>query len=248
MGDGFPLIDIVLFAMVAAFLFLRLRSVLGRRTGHERPRPNPFAPPAPEQRPGARPGTLDDMARGEPRGDVVRPLPRPESPREPSRESARAPVAATGGTPLATGLAEIKLADPSFHEDTFLGGARVAFEMIVEAFARGDLATLRPLLADDVYEKFAGAIRARQAANETLETTLSGIRILDFLEARMDGRTAVATVKVVSDQINVLRDSDGKAIDGDPAKPVEVVDLWTFSRNTRSRDPNWTLIATRTPN
>ncbi len=244
MGDGFPLIDILLFAMVAAFLFLRLRSVLGRRTGQERQRPNPFAPRAPEQRPGPRPGTLDDIARGEarsdPRGDVVRPLPAP-------REPVRAPLAGASATPLATALAEIKLADPSFHEDTFLGGARVAFEMIVEAFARGDLATLRPLLADDVYEKFAGAIKSRQASDETLETTLNGIRILDIIEARMDGRTAIVTVKVVSDQINVLRDRAGTVLDGDVTKPVEVVDLWTFSRNTRARDPNWTLIATRTP-
>jgi predicted lipid-binding transport protein (Tim44 family) len=230
MGDGFPLIDIVLFAMVAAFLFLRLRSVLGRRTGHERQRPNPIAQRAPEQRPdaAARPG-------------IVRPLPtaRPEPMR---------PAAPLGATPLATALAEIKLADPAFHEDSFLGGARVAFEMIVEAYARGDLATLRPLLADDVYEKFASAIRARESAGETLETTLSAVRSLDIIEARMESRVAIVTIKVVSDQINLLRDRNGTVIEGDPAKPVEVVDLWTFSRNTRSRDPNWTLIATRTPN
>ncbi len=239
MGDGFPLIDIVLFAMVAAFLFLRLRSVLGRRTGQERQRPNPLMQRAPEQRP-------DPGARGEtrvdPRTNVVRPLP-------PRAEPARPATPLVGNaTPLATGLAEIKLADPSFHEDTFLGGARVAFEMIIEAYARGDLATLRPLLADDVYEQFASAIRARETAGETLETTLSGIRILDVIEARMEGRTAVVTVKVVSDQINLLRDRAGTVVDGDAAKATEVVDLWTFSRNTRARDPNWALIATRTPN
>ncbi|MBI3516612.1 MAG: Tim44 domain-containing protein [Proteobacteria bacterium] len=233
MGDGFPLIDIVLFAMVAAFLFLRLRSVLGRRTGQERQRPNPFVP---EQRP-------DQQPNGRERTDVVRPLPimRPEPPRP-------QPDLKASATPLATGLAEIKLADPNFHEDSFLAGARVAFEMIVEAYARGDLAALRPLLADDVYEKFAGAIRSRESAGETLETTLSGIRILDVVEARMEGRVAVVTVKFVSDQINLLRDRAGTVLDGDPAKPVEVVDLWTFSRHTRGRDPNWTLIATRTPN
>jgi predicted lipid-binding transport protein (Tim44 family) len=234
MGDGFPLIDIVLFAMVAAFLFLRLRSVLGRRTGNERQRPNPFAQRAPER--------PDQPGMREPRPDIVRPLPtiRPEPMRP-------APDLKAAATPLATGVAEIKLADPNFHDDSFLAGARVAFEMIVEAYARGDLATLRPLLADDVYEKFAGAIRARESAGETLETTLSGIRILDIVEARMDGRVAAVTVKFVSDQINLLRDRAGSVLDGDPAKPVEVVDLWTFSRHTRARDPNWTLIATRTP-
>jgi predicted lipid-binding transport protein (Tim44 family) len=237
MGDGFPLIDIVLFAMVAAFLFLRLRSVLGRRTGQERQRPNPFVRPAADQQ---RPG---QGQRPQPRGEI-RPLPlEPVRPRAETTPSASAP----SGTPLATGLAEIKLADPNFHEDSFLGGARVAFEMIIEAYARGDLATLRPLLADDVYEKFTGAIKAREAAGETLETTLSALRILDIVEARMDGRVAIVTVKFVSDQINILRDRSGTVLDGDPAKPVEVVDLWTFSHHTRGRDPNWTLIATRTP-
>jgi predicted lipid-binding transport protein (Tim44 family) len=232
MGENFPLIDVVLFAMVAAFLFLRLRSVLGRRTGHEQQRPNPFVRPAADRSaPDKRPDALGE----------IRPLPGPHV--EPIRPRPEPEVART---PLATGLAEIKLAEPSFHEDTFLAGARVAFEMIVEAFMRGDLSTLRPLLADDVYEKFAGAIRARQAAGETLETTLSGIRIIDVVEARMDGRTALVTVKFVSDQINLLRDRAGTVIDGDPAKPVEVVDLWTFSRDTKARDPNWTLIATRT--
>jgi predicted lipid-binding transport protein (Tim44 family) len=240
MGDGFPLIDIVLFAMVAAFLFLRLRSVLGRRTGEERQRPNPFVRPVAGQRPDQRPDQ-----RPAPRGEV-RPLPL-EAIRPRVDVAGPVPGPAPAATPLATSLAEIKLADPNFHEDSFLSGARVAFEMIIEAFARGDLATLRPLLADDVYEKFAGAIKAREATGEVLETTLSGLRILDIVEARMDGRVAIVTVKFVSDQINILRDRTGAVLDGDPAKPVEVVDLWTFSRNTRGRDPNWTLIATRTP-
>ena len=230
MGDG-SIIDIVLFAMVAAFLFFRLRSVLGRRTGQEGQRPNPFVRrPPDQQRPDAAP------PRPGPR-PVVQPLPRAELP----------PPVAGVPTPLGTGLAEIKLADPSFSEESFLGGARVAFEMIVGAYARGDLQTLRPLLSDDVFEQFAGAIRARQGAGETLETTVSGIRILDIIEARMEGRVAMVTIKVVSDQVNLLRDRAGAVLDGDPAKPVEVVDLWTFSRNTRARDPNWTLIATRTP-
>jgi predicted lipid-binding transport protein (Tim44 family) len=237
MGDG-TLIDVVLFAMVAAFLFLRLRSVLGRRTGSERPRPNPFSPAPDQQRPGQRPEIRPEVR---PETTVV-PLP---SRAEPARSEQPKPEPAA--TPLATGLAEIKLADPNFHEDTFLAGARVAFEMIVEAYARGDLATLRPLLADDVYEKFAGAIKQREAAGETLESTLGGIRILDIVEARMDGRVAIVTVKMVSDQTNILRDRAGTVLDGDPAKSVEVVDLWTFSRHTRAKDPNWTLIATRTP-
>src|SRR4051812_8674013 len=116
MGEG-SLIDIVLFAMVAAFLFLRLRSVLGRRTGQERPRPNPFARPT-EQQQQQRPEA--DAAR--PFGDGVVPLPTARvEPIRPRVDPTAAP------TPLATGLAEIKLADPNFHEDSFLAGSRVAF-------------------------------------------------------------------------------------------------------------------------
>src|SRR5277367_1538611 len=111
MGDGFPLIDVVLFAMVAAFLFLRLRSVLGRRTGNERPRPNPFVRPAAEPRP--QPGQAPAQ-RPEPRGEI-RPLPRPE-PVRPRKDNVGA-ASAPAGTPLATGLAELKLADPSFDEE-----------------------------------------------------------------------------------------------------------------------------------
>jgi predicted lipid-binding transport protein (Tim44 family) len=116
--------------------------------------------------------------------------------------------------------------------------------MIVGAYAQGDTATLRPLLADDVYENFAAAIRARQQARQTLETTLVGIKSADLVEARMDGRNAIVTVKFVSEQINVTRNAEGAVVEGDPQQIAAVTDVWTFSRNTRSRDPNWLLVAT----
>ena len=123
-----------------------------------------------------------------------------------------------------------------------------SFGMIVTAFAQGDTPTLRPLLSDDVYDNFAAAIRSRQSSGESLETKVVNIRDADLIEARMDGRTAFVTIKFVSEQINVTRDSAGTIIDGDPDQPLEVVDIWTFARNTRSRNPNWTLIETRVPN
>ena len=116
--------------------------------------------------------------------------------------------------------------------------------MIVGAYAQGDTATLRPLLADEVYENFAAAIKARQQAKQTLETTLVGVKSADIIEARMDNRTAIVTVKFVSDQINVTRDAAGTAVDGDPQQIAAVTDVWSFARNTRSRDPNWLLVAT----
>jgi len=221
MGDGFVFVEIVIFAMIAAFLVYRLRSVLGRRTGEERQRPNPFSP---------RPGAPDNVVQ----------MPGRDRPAPAATPSPDEPVS------LSAALAQIKGADPSFDEKHFLQGARGAFQMIVEAFAKGDTATLRPLLADDVYDNFARAIRDRQAAGETLETRVEKIDDADVVEARMDGRTALVTVKFVSEQMNVVRDRNGAVLDGDPNAVVEAVDVWTFARNTRASNPNWSLVETRT--
>ncbi|WP_448205216.1 Tim44/TimA family putative adaptor protein [Azospirillum sp. sgz302134] len=221
MGDGFVFVEIVIFAMIAAFLVYRLRSVLGRRTGEERQRPNPFSP---------RTGLPDNVV----------PMPGRDRPAPAAAPSPDEPVS------LHAALVQIAAADPSFEEKHFLQGARGAFQMIVEAFAKGDTATLRPLLADDVYDNFARAIRERQAAGETLETRIERIADADVVEARMDGRTALVTVKFVSEQMNVVRNRDGAVVDGDPKAVVEAVDVWTFARNTRASNPNWSLVETRT--
>jgi len=226
MGEGFYFIDILIFAMIAAFLVYRLRGVLGRRHGEERQRPNPYTP-RPGQEGGDNVVTLPDRTR--PPVDIP-----PPTPGEPYS--------------LAAGIAQIQANDPTFDEKGFMQGARQAFEMIVTAFAHGDTPTLRPLLSDDVYDNFAAAIRNRQAAGETLETQVVSLHDADMIEARMEGRTAFVTIKFVSDQINVTRNTEGAVVDGDPNQPLEVVDIWTFARNTRSRNPNWTLIETRVPN
>lgn len=225
MGDGFVFIEIVIFAMIAAFLVYRLRSVLGRRTGEEQQRPNPFT---------ARPNQPDNV------------VPLPERNNRPRPD---APVFSDEPVSLAVALEQIKAADATFDEKRFLEGAKAAFQMIVEAFARGDTATLRPLLADDVYENFARAIRDRQTAGEQYETRVDLVREADVVEAKLDSSyTARVTVKLVSDQMNVLRDRNGAVIDGDPDAVVEATDIWTFARNTRARDPNWALVETRVPN
>ena len=225
MSDGFQYFDIIIFAMIAAFLVLRLRSVLGRRTGTEKPREfRPLAKPAPDPAPD-NVVSLTDGAR--PREDLAPP---PTGPR--------------AATPEA-GLGQIRSADPSFDADAFVQGARGAFEIIVNSFAHGDTATLRPLLSDEVYERFAEAIRHRLAAKETLETHLVTIKTAEIDEAELNGRTAFVTVKFVSDQTNVTRAADGTVVDGEPDHVVEKTDFWTFARNTRSQDPNWLLVATR---
>ena len=223
MGEG-SFLDILVLAAIAGFLILRLRSVLGRRTGTEQRRPNPLA-----QQP-------------------VRPDARPADPRAPDNVVAmpdRARPAASGDTAMANGLTQIKIADRSFSESSFAGGARAAFKMIVEAFARGDTATLRPLLSDELYDEFSEAIRERLAAGHTLEETVESVERAEIIDARMDGRTAFVTVRIGSRQQTVLRDADGTVIDGSADQTVEVTDIWTFSRNTRATDPNWALVETR---
>lgn len=225
MGGDQVFVEIVIFAMIAVFLVYRLRSVLGRRNGEERQRPNPFTPPpAP--------------ASAEGRDSVVA---MPE-------RAAPADIYQPGDQrPLAAWLEAIRRADPSFDEKTFVNGARSAFTMIVEAFSHGDRATLRPLLSDAVYNGFAGAITEREKTGETLETRIERIQDADVVDARLDDTRVYLTVRFVTEQINITRDKAGTVLDGDPAAPAEVIDEWTFSRDVRSRDPNWLLVETRTP-
>jgi predicted lipid-binding transport protein (Tim44 family) len=225
-------LDIILLAMVAAFLVFRLRSVLGKRTGNERPPTDPYAgrdgagqPEAPE---GHDDGTVVSLPDRSAESDIPSDIP--------------------DGSPATDGLKSIQAADSAFSVSEFVEGVRMAFEMVVTSFANGDRETLRPLLSDEVYENFAGAIVDRESRNETMEMTLVGIREAEVLEATMDGRVAFVTAKVVSEQIEVVRDAAGEPVSGDPTKVSTVTDIWTFARNTRSRNPNWTLVATEAPN
>ncbi|MBX9634766.1 MAG: Tim44/TimA family putative adaptor protein, partial [Magnetospirillum sp.] len=147
--------------------------------------------------------------------------------------------------PLGEGVAAIRAADPGFSLDGFLSGARMAFEMIVDAYASGNTKVLRPLLADAVYGPFADAIAHRQQAGETLETELLGIRVVEAVDAHLNGTVAEVTVRFVSEQVNLVKDSQGRIVEGDPQRIVDVTDLWTFSRDTKAKDPNWQLTATR---
>src|SRR5216684_3087930 len=172
MGEFQQYFDIILFAMVAAFLVLRLRSVLGRRTGNERRRELFVrrARPTPDKVP----------ALGEPGNSAANPV------------AGAAPVDA-----VSEGLNRVRRADPSFDPSNFLEGARTAFEMIVTAFAKGDKTVLRPLLSDEVFQQFATAIDERVAAKETLETRILRLESVDIVEAELAARTAQVTVKLV---------------------------------------------------
>ncbi len=238
MGD-FDLTSILILAVVAAVIFFRLRSVLGTRTGYEeKPRQDPFKEQQGETR------EDEPESKGD---DSVIAMPERKGAKA-GKEEAPAGMAdaamGDGGGPLDNALTQIALADSSFDKQEFLVGARTAFEMVITAFAKGDQKTLRPLLARDVFEDFSGAIKEREANQETLETTFVGVRSADITEAEMRDRTAYVTVTFVSEQINVLKDSEGRILDGDPNAVSTITDVWTFARNTKSRDPNWTLVAT----
>lgn len=219
MTDGSQFIDIILFAMVALFLGLRLRSVLGRRTGTERPPREAGL----TDRPG--PDNVIDISQ--------------------RRRNDDAPITDAGRPPLTGSLLKIHQADPNFTPEAFLEGARAAFEMIVSAFARSDQATLRPLLSDEVFENFRRAIDARTQAGEICQSELLRILSADIEDSSFENRKATLSVRFVSQQIIVVKDAEGKVVEGDPSRAVQIIDLWSFSRDTRASNPNWLLVATR---
>ncbi|MCH8237189.1 MAG: Tim44 domain-containing protein [Proteobacteria bacterium] len=228
MGEGFQFIDIIFFAMIAAFLVLRLRSVLGRRDGNENQLRNRFK------------AHQDDQS-----DDNVVELPDQSESSSDDEDPEDSPLDAyEDDEQLFRGLSKIMETDPRFQPDEFLSGSRMAFELILGAYAHGDAETLKPLLSPEVYANFAQAIRDREQAGETLEDTLVGIKSADIVEAYVENKTANINVKFVSEQINATRDENGDVVDGDPNAVVKGVDFWTFARHTKSRDPNWTLVAT----
>lgn len=237
MGNNY---DIILIGLVAVFLILRLRSVLGKRTGNERPPArDPLSPPPPTPHAG------DAPAGASGRTDNVVPLPTATAAPRPSL-AATGPggIRATVMPTAAAAVAEIRAADPSFDPMGFCGGARAAFTAIVEAFAKDDVATLRPLLDGPTFASFEAAIRARSERREKAETTLIGFEASDIAAAELQGAVASVTVRFVSEQINVVRNADGQIADGNPNEVQKVVDLWTFRRDTKSSDPNWLLTKT----
>ena len=222
--------DIILFALLAAYVIVRLGRVLGRRPGSDGQAPlsNPFR--------GAAGGDENVVALRE-RG--VRASDGEERADGDERES-------PDEADTAAGLEEIQRQDPGFDVRNFLSGARSAYDMVVTAFAAADRDTLQRLLTRDVFENFSRAIEEREQRGETLETTVIGVDSAELVEARMAGRLAEVTVKFVSQLVNVVRDRDGNAISGDGAAR-QVVDIWTFVRDPRSSDPNWALAETRSP-
>lgn len=234
MRDVFDIYTIIFLAL-AVFIFLRLRSVLGQRTGRERPPYDPYS-----ARDAVSPAPANDKV-------VTLPTRAPETAPKPVEEAAPAERwkdVAEAGSAIAAGLDAIAAVDRSFDARQFLAGARSAYEMVVTAFAEGDRRTLKNLLSREVYDGFDGAIREREEHGYMAETKFVSIDKADLVSAEVRGRTAQVTVRFVSQIISVKRDRSGTVIDGSPDKVTEVTDVWTFARDLSSRDPNWKLVAT----
>ena len=235
--NGFLDVYTIIFLVIAVVIFIRLRSVLGRRTGNERPPFDPFS--RREVPPAAGPGD-----------DKVITLPRRSTEGEPTAgriETAaeeRIKTIAPEGSTLNDGLRAIAAADRSFDPERFIAGARSAYEMIVTAFAEGDRKTLKQLLSREVFDGFVSAIGQRESRQETIEFKFVGIDKAEITEAGLKGGTAQVTVRFLSKLISATHDKDGKVIDGDPVHVGDVTDIWSFARDVAARDPNWKLVAT----
>jgi predicted lipid-binding transport protein (Tim44 family) len=231
---GFFDFGTIFFLVAAVVIFFQLRNVLGRRTGNERPPFDPY---------GRAGGKEPKAATG---SDNVVSLPNKQKrPASAEEETYRAiDAVAPVGTELNRGLRAIKDADPGFDPKAFVDGAKMAYEMIVMAYADGDRKTLKNLLSREVYDGFVAAISERETRSEKIQSSFVGINKADIVAAEMKGPEAHVTLRIVSELISATRNGAGEVIDGDPETVAEVKDVWTFARDTRSRDPNWKLVAT----
>jgi predicted lipid-binding transport protein (Tim44 family) len=244
--DGRIDVTTLLFLVLAVVIFLKLRSVLGRRTGHEQGRLERYK--AQQEASQRAKVPAQDKVVTLPRRDREELEPRPVEAAVRTDVEERVKGLAAGNTGLAKGLVDIVRADLSFDPDQFLKGARGAYEIIVTAFAEGNRKTLKDLLSREVYDGFSGAIADRESRHEQIDQSFVGIKSADIVEAELKNGVAQLTIKFVSELISATRDKAGEVIAGDPKRIKEVTDIWTFAREVASRNPNWRLIATQAAN
>jgi len=228
---------ILLLAVLTVLIILKLRSVLGQRTGRERPPYDPYS-------------AADPIRNAAPDNNKVVTLPtrNPEAPPRPTDPAEAAADRyggfAVSGSQVARGLDAITAADKSFDIKQFVAGARAAYEMIVTAYATGDRRSLKGLLERDVFDGFDAVIRQREARGETVETRFVSIDASDIINAQLRGKMAHLTLRFVSHLVQATRNRNGNVIDGSADSVTSVTDVWTFTREVSSRDPNWKLVAT----
>ncbi len=237
------------FLVAAVLIFLKLRSVLGRRTGDEAARFERYradrAAAEAQATQGAKP---ENKVVTLPRREREAPVEVPVVAEGDAARLQRITQFAGGNAALASGLLDVARADGRFEPTEFVRGAKAAYETIVMAFAEGRHDTLRGLLAADVYQGFADAIDARAARKETVEQSFVGIKGADVTDAGLGGPSgteAHVTVRFVSDLITATRNLAGEVVGGDPKRIKEVTDIWTFVRDVTSPSPNWRLVSTQ---
>ncbi|WP_417782961.1 Tim44/TimA family putative adaptor protein [Terasakiella pusilla] len=228
--------DLILLALIAVFIFLRLRSVLGSKDGNEENR---------NHRDMFNPGPAEEADRSDERDNVIHlPGSEPQNPAQQKPADVVTEIQPVG--PVQQALADIMEVDPNFDQHGFVEGAGGAFDMIINAFANDDRETLQNLLTKEVYQNFEQALDARKAAGETLETTVIGINSIEITDANLADNLSEVTVRIISEQVNVTTDSNGDVVDGDNNYIDTITDVWTFERDVTSKSPNWFLKATQT--
>lgn len=221
MSEGIPYADIIILALVAGFILLRLRSILGQNSGHDF-----FAnPPAQKNEPETPVVQIDKPARAK------------------NKEEEDPYLASLGDGQTAGVIKKIKEKDAQFSATEFMAGARRAFEMVFDAFTKGERETLKMLLSDGLYKDFAGVLEDRDADRKS-ETTLVSIQGAELTDASLTGSTARLTVKFTSEQVQLVRGPGGEILEGDPSLLHHVEDEWVFERDVTSKSPNWTIIET----
>lgn len=239
MGESFQGLEILIWAAIAGFVIFRLRSVLGRRTGNERPPRDSLShessPPGSTKAEAS--DTVISLSKGA-RGQ--------QDANAPQRQLTAQSVGIDPNSALAETLSRIRVADRYFEPAEFVDGAATAYRIIIHAFASGDEAELKPLLSPDVMADFRRALSARAAKGETVDAQVTDIVAARITDAELNGTIAELTIRFESDIVRCTRDSENRVIDGDPTDPSRVTDVWTFSRDVESDDPNWMLVATST--
>lgn len=241
-----------LLALIAAVVAIfKLRSVLGRRTGDDDARLEQRARRAAEEQRAAAAGASDKVV-ALPRREREDVAGEPVATVSQAEKDERIKTYASGDEGISNGLMEISRADDGFDPEQFMAGAKRAYEMIVTAFAEGNLKTLRELLNKEVYDSFAGAIADRDSRGEQVDQSFVGISKADILEAEVKGGRANITVRFVSQLISAIRNRAGDVLTGDANRVKDVTDIWTFSRDVSSararQQLNWTLVSTQSPN
>lgn len=235
MAEFLDLPTLIVIGLAIVILF-RLRSVLGTRTGTERP------PVERRVKSDAKtPVTEDTIVPIRPRGAGNPDL---DEDRRARKTEAEIEQFAKGNAGLAEGLKAVVDADPSFTPKSFMDGAKQAYEMIVTAFAAGDRVTLKNLLEKDVFEGFQRAIADREAAGQKVDFTFVGLPKVEFSDAEYDKKNVNVTIRFHAEVVSATRDKDGALVDGNADQVQTIADEWTFARNPKSRDPNWKVITT----